>query len=85
MLFKSKKYSLLVLGITAIVCSRVLFSFFNDSEGPNLLVVMALAAGVYVLSLMLYLFDSSVIGPKKFWFAILVQIVVVTCLYFLLR
>ncbi len=39
-MLNSKKTSLLILGTTSVVCSRVMFSFFNDPEGPNLLVVI---------------------------------------------
>ncbi len=82
MSFKSKKTSLVILGIISLVCSRVLFIFFNDPEGPNLLIVIGMAGILYVLSLAVYAFNSS--GPKKFLFAILIQILVVIGLYFLL-
>ena len=32
-----KNSSLLILAITAVVCSRIMFAFFHDPEGPNLL------------------------------------------------
>lgn len=84
MYFKSKKTLLLILGVTSIACSRVLFLFFNDPEGPNLLVVMGMAAIVYLASLMVYLFHLSTTDLRKFLLAISIQIVVVTGLYFLL-
>lgn len=77
------KRSLLILGITAIVLSRALFFFFNDPEGPNLLVVMVAAAIVYFVSLTAYAFNSSANESKRSWLAILIQIVVVAVLYFL--
>lgn len=83
MFFKSKKTPLLILGITAIVCSRMLFLFFKDPEGPNLLVVMGTAGMVYFLSLAVYLFNFS--GPKKFLLAILIQLIIVTGFYFCLK
>lgn len=46
----SKKISLLILFITSLVCSRTMFLFFNDPEGPNLLVVTGVAVIVYFLS-----------------------------------
>lgn len=49
--FKSKKTSLLILGIASIVCSRAMFFFFNDPEGPNLLVVTGAAAIIFLLLL----------------------------------
>ena len=86
MYFKSKKISLLILGITAIVCSRVMFLFFNDPEGPNLLVVMVMAVIVYFLSLTAYLFGPSRSrGFKRLLLAILIQIIIVTGFYLSLK
>jgi hypothetical protein len=76
MYFKSKKTSLLILGITAIACSRLLFFIFNDPEGPNLLVVIGMAAIIYFLSLAGYLRNFS--DRKKFLSAIFIQILIVT-------
>jgi hypothetical protein len=47
MYFKSKKTSLLILGITSIICSRTMFVFFDDPEGPNLLIVFVAALVLY--------------------------------------
>jgi hypothetical protein len=80
MLQLGKKTSLLILAITAIACSSVMFLFFNDPEGPNLLVVTGAAAIVYLLSLAVYLYYS-----KKLLLVIFIQILIVTGLYFLLR
>src|ERR1700748_2155386 len=55
--FKSKKLPLIILAVTAIICSRLLFFFFNDPEGPNLLIVTGLAATVYFLSFVIYVFS----------------------------
>jgi hypothetical protein len=85
MIFKSKKYSLLILGATSLVCSRLLFSLFNDPEGPNLLVVTVMAAILYAASLTIYAFGSPAATSKRFWLAILIQIILVTGLYFFLR
>lgn len=82
MLFKSKKISLITLGITAIVCSRALFFFFDDPEGPNLLVVVVAAAVIYLVSLAVYRFDASG-NSKWFWLAVFTQIVVAAGLYVL--
>ncbi len=54
MYFKSKKISLLILGITAIACSRLMFLFINDPEGPNLLIVMVVAVIIFFLFLVIY-------------------------------
>lgn len=82
MLFSSKKFSLIALGVTAIVGSRTLFFLFDDVEGPNLLVVMVAAAIIYLFSLMAYRLNSSD-SSKAFWLAIFTQIIVITSLYFL--
>lgn len=85
MYFKSKKTSLLILGITAIACSRAMFSFFNDPEGPNLLIVMGTAVIVYFLSLAIYLFNPSTTGLKKLLLAISIQVIIVTVFIFFLN
>jgi hypothetical protein len=72
----SKKTSLLILGITSIVFSRVLFLLLNDREGPNLLVVLAVAVTVYLLSWAVFT------GLKKLPVVILTQVIIVTGLYF---
>jgi hypothetical protein len=84
----SKKVSLVILGVTAILCSRAMFFFFNDPEGPNLLVVTGMAVLVYLLSLPVYLFyppTVSFTGLKRLLLVIFVQILIVTVLYFLLK
>ncbi len=78
--FISKKTSLVLLGVTALICSRFLFFFFKDPEGPNLLIVVALAAGLYVLSLLVYVTSLSV--SKKFLLAVLIQILLATSIFF---
>ncbi|MBX4192356.1 hypothetical protein KW798_02620 [Candidatus Parcubacteria bacterium] len=57
-----------------------MFVFSNDPEGPNLLIVMALAVVIYFLSLAAYLFNLS--NPKKFLLALVIQILLVIGLYF---
>lgn len=83
MYFKSKKISLLVLAVTSVACSRAMFLFFADPEGPNLLIVGVIAAIIYFLSLALYFsnpfarFSSTVTGLKRLVLAILFQIIIV--------
>ena len=81
--FKSKKTPLLILGITSILCSRSMFVFFDDTEGPNLLIVMVMAAVIYFLSLIVYLFKFS--SLHKLLLSFSVQILLVTVFYFSLR
>jgi hypothetical protein len=81
--FNSKNISLLILGVTAIVCSRAMFALFNDPEGPNLLIVMVTAVMLYFPSLSAYLLEFSVF--KKLPLAILIQIIIVSVFYLFLR
>lgn len=84
--FKSKRISLIMLAATAIICSRVLFFFFNDPEGPNLLIVAGLALAVYFLSSVAYLFGPFKInGIKRLSAAIAIQVVSVIALYFCMK
>ncbi len=83
--FRSKKVSLIILAVTALLSSRAMFAFFNDPEGPNLLIVVVLAAVVYLLSWAAYTFLPLATGFKKLSLAVLVQIVIVVVLYFLGR
>jgi hypothetical protein len=84
--FESKKASLVLLGATALLCSRTLFFFFNDPEGPNLLIVTVLAIVLYFLSFAAYAFvPSKITGLKRLSIAIFVQILAATALYFCMK
>jgi hypothetical protein len=80
--FKSKKTPLIILGLTSLVCSRAMFALFNDPEGPNLLIVVVMAAILYVLSWAAYSFIPLTSGLKKLLLAIFVQIIIVAGLFF---
>jgi len=81
---QSKKKSLLILGLTSLIFSRTMFALFNDSEGPNLLIVIVAAAILYLLTLGVYLFfpSNKLSGLKKLLSVILIQIVIVAGFYF---
>ena len=81
MQFRSTKKSLLLLGITALICSRTLFFFFHDPEGPNLLIVTVLAMLLYVASFIAWRFIPATTASKKLLFAICTQVLIVTALY----
>ena len=79
------------------VCSRALFFFIDDPEGPNLLVVTVMAIIIYSLSFVVYLrtislerlrqhlsFLSSQ-GPKSLSIVIIIQIIIAVTLWFLLK
>ncbi len=55
LILKTNKSSLLILGVTALIGSRALFLFIQDPEGPNLLIVVGLAAVVDCLSWLVYM------------------------------
>ncbi len=80
----SKKASLLILGITSLVCSRTMFWLFNDPEGPNLLIIVVAAVVIYLLSLAAYVFIPSVSSSKRLLLAISIQILVAAVAYFFL-
>lgn len=79
----TKRTSLILLVITALGLSRIMFALFNDPEGPNLLIVLVTAAIVYVLSLSAYLLNTS--NRKKSLLAVLIQLVVVSILFYFLK
>lgn len=79
----SRKHSLIILGITAVIFSRLLFFFFHDPEGPNLLIVIVVATMVYLVSLTMYVLSSFTDNFKRFWLAIFIQLMLVIGLYFL--
>ncbi len=83
--FISKKVALLLLAVTSVASSRALFFFFDDPEGPNLVVVLGMAAFLYLLSLTVYVLGSKAAGHKRFLFAVSIQILLAACLYFFLR
>ena len=82
-----KNSSLLILAIRAVVCSRIMFAFFHDPEGPNLLVVIGMAAVIYLVSSAIYLSNicPSLTGFKRSSAAIFIQILVATGFYLGLR
>ena len=82
-----KNLALLVLAITAFACSRAMFAFFDDPEGPNLLVVSVMAAVIYLISAAAYLsrVSPSLAGFKRSAAAIFIQIFITTGLYLGLR
>lgn len=78
-----QKTSLIVLGITSLILSRLMFSFFDDPEGPNLLIVVGMASFVYLLSLAAYFVRSALGSRGKIFVAILLQIIICTVTFLL--
>lgn len=82
-----KHISLSILFFTSLVCSRAMFAFFDDPERPNLLVVVAIAVVVFVLSLPVYRRYSSETqnSHKRLLFPVFVQVAVIIFFYLFLR
>src|SRR6267154_1399462 len=81
--FNFKTSSLLILAITAVACSRIMFAFFHDPEGPNLLVVTGMAAVIYLMSSAVYLsnFSPSLAGFKRSSATVFIQIFIAAGFY----
>lgn len=79
--------TLLTLILSSFVLSRALFVFFNDPEGPNLLIVTILAVFLFgVAQTVNKYYSKKVEGElKKLLLPILVQVVVVVGLHYLLK
>jgi hypothetical protein len=84
---KSKTTSLLLLAATAVICSRTVFAFINDPEGPNLIVVLGLAALIYLPCLTVYLFNAvrALTSLRRNLLAIFIQLIVTIGFYLILR
>ena len=89
--FPSKKISYGILAITALVCSRALFLFIDDPEGPNLLVVIVTAAIIFICagSLAAYTFKPSahlfLTPSRRLWATVGVQVLITIILFLSLR
>lgn len=73
----------MILGVTAIICSLLLFHFIADSEGPNLFVISVAAFIVFGVSLVAYL--TAISTTNKLLYAMCIQALLVTVSYFVLR
>ena len=59
MYYKSKKVSLSILFLTAIVCSLAAVSLFADQEYKNLLAVVFMTLGIFIVSVLVYFINPS--------------------------
>ena len=59
--------SLVILAITSIASAKAIFTLINDPEGPNLLVVVGLAAVLYIITSAIYLskLTSALTQPAR--------------------
>lgn len=53
---KIPRFTLVVLAIISLFISRALFTLVDDPEGPNLLIVVVLAVGIFLVECVGYLF-----------------------------
>lgn len=78
----SKKKASIIFALTSILLSRAILGFFDDPEGPNLLVVFGGALILWLASFLVY----KLIYPKNinraFWLALLTQILIVIYFFF---
>ena len=83
----SKKISLLILFVTAAVCSREMFTLFNDPEGPNLLVVGVMTAIIFFPSVAAYLYypSTKLTGQTRLLLAIVLELLIVSGFYLVLH
>lgn len=72
-----------LLGITALICARGLFFFFNDPEGPNLLIVVVTALFIFLISLFGYTYAAHKNAFQKILSALCIQLLLAATLYFL--
>lgn len=85
MYFKSKRITLIILAVTATLCSRAMFLFINDTEGPNLLVVTVLASVIFFLSLISYLFKLELTGAQRLLLVVFIQILITVAIFSVLN
>lgn len=78
---------LLILALTAALCSRLIFFLIADPEGPNLLVVTGLAAVLFVVSLAAWFSRplAFATGLQRVAAVLPVQIMLAVAAYILLR
>ena len=78
---------LLILAATAAACSRLIFFLIADPQGPNLLVVAGMAAGLFALSLAAWFTKPLALatGPQRVAAVLPVQIMLAVAAYILLR
>jgi uncharacterized membrane protein (GlpM family) len=82
-----KKNSYIILAISAVLLSRLTFVFFDDTEGPNLLVVTMLALVLYSLSYLVnsFYFSTKVKEENRLLYSIFTQIFSAVVLFLILK
>ncbi len=54
------KKSLFILAVASLLCSRLIFAFIKDPEGPNLLIVAVLGVVIFALFLAAYYLSGMI-------------------------
>lgn len=70
------------------VCSRGMFAFIDDPEGPNLLIVTVLAVFIYFMSFPVYrhnVLSSKVTESKRVILTIIAQVLLTASIYVVLQ
>ena len=78
---RTSKTPLLLLAIAAFVSSKVLFLFFNDPEGSNLLITTVVAGFIFLVSWATYVRLSLNDTLARWCLALVVQIATTAVLY----
>lgn len=84
----TKKIHLFILAVTSIIFSRAMFFFFDDPEGTNLLVTTVMAVMLYFVTVAIYfskLAPAQLTSRKRLFLVIIIQIILITSLYFCLK
>jgi hypothetical protein len=82
-----KRNSYIILAISAVLLSRLTYVFFDDPEGPNLLVVTMLALVLYSLSYLVnsFYFSTKVKEENRLLYSIFTQIFSAVVLFLILK
>lgn len=75
-----RKIEFITLGLLALLCSKIFFWLINDPGGANLLIVLMVAAFLFLASLFAYHF-TRLAHTQQWIVAALVQILLVIILY----
>lgn len=77
-----KNWNIYISAVTATLIARATFFFIDDPEGPNLLIVIALAAFIYIVSfLTTHLLALPASGSKRILLTIFTQVIVAATLF----
>jgi uncharacterized membrane protein len=78
---------LLLLALTAAICSRATFAMLDDPEGPNLIVITSLTVIIFLAAIVAYISGTfpALTGFKRVFSIIPIQILTAATIYLILR